>query len=920
MANRYWVGGTAAWDGTAGSKWSTSSGGGGGASVPTSADAVFFTNLSTGTCTISTGNTGALSINCTGFTGTLAGTAAITVSGGVTLAAGMTFTYSGPLTINGTGTITSAGKTFSPVTVSGAGITVTLGDAFTQGSSSTRLFTLTQGTLALAGFNLTCGVFSSSGSSTRAISFGAGGITLTHNSGSFTVLSMANMTNFSWTGSTGNEGFSYIRDSSTGTGVFTTGTTGGTVSNAVNITLRSAGAPTGSTCAITSGSYIKNLSIPSSSPQFIIPSLGGIYNACGNLDIFETDVIGSSNISPTFLASGTLRTNFNTLGSVTVNGSGITVTLIGALSIASSSTFTLTQGTLALNDFNLSTPRFLSNNTNARAISFGTGNIALTSTTAGTTVLDMGTATNFTMTTSGGGFTRNQAATATVTFGTTGGTTTNAPNLTVNAGASQLSITSGSYFKNVNFTGSTSVVLGGAGGGTVNIAGNVTLASGGTYTSIGFSLNASGTFTSNGKSITNSGVNGSGITVTLADAMTITAPSNNFTLTQGTLNLAGFTLTTPRFSSSNSNTRGINFGSGGGITLTSNDSDLFRMDTATNFTWSGTGGITATGGSGVGRFIFGQFGGATSSNVLNLTIATASGLVVEFTAGSSVKSINCASGNPSLQNLSGTTNLYGNLTLIAGVGSSYAAFAPTFLSSATITSAGTQLGNTTINGSGITVTLADAMTLGPANTLTLTQGTFTAANFNVTAGSFSSSNSNTRTLNMGSGTWTINDSGATAWNTATTTGLTVVPSTSTITMTSASAKTFAGGGLTYYNLNQGGAGALTITGSNAFNNITNSTQPATVTFTASTTQTLSAFGLSGTAGNLITVNSATPGSQFTLSKASGTVDAQYLAIQDSNATGGAIWNSLLTNGNVNNGNNTGWVFSLAGGNMFLMFN
>ena len=43
MADRYWVGGTANWDGTAGTKWATSSGGLGGASVPTSADDVFFT-------------------------------------------------------------------------------------------------------------------------------------------------------------------------------------------------------------------------------------------------------------------------------------------------------------------------------------------------------------------------------------------------------------------------------------------------------------------------------------------------------------------------------------------------------------------------------------------------------------------------------------------------------------------------------------------------------------------------------------------------------------------------------------------------------------------------------------------------------------------------------------------------------------
>ena len=40
MANRYWVGGTGNWSGAA--HWSTASGGTGGASVPTSADSVYF--------------------------------------------------------------------------------------------------------------------------------------------------------------------------------------------------------------------------------------------------------------------------------------------------------------------------------------------------------------------------------------------------------------------------------------------------------------------------------------------------------------------------------------------------------------------------------------------------------------------------------------------------------------------------------------------------------------------------------------------------------------------------------------------------------------------------------------------------------------------------------------------------------------
>ena len=141
--------------------------------MPTSADAVFFTASSgANTVTISTGNTGALSITCTGFTGTLAGSAAITVSGSVTLVAGMTVTYIGTLTLNGTGTLTSAGKTLGAVTINGSGITVTLGDALTSSGS----LTITQGTFTTSNYNVTLtGAvdFSSNTSSTRTINMGS---------------------------------------------------------------------------------------------------------------------------------------------------------------------------------------------------------------------------------------------------------------------------------------------------------------------------------------------------------------------------------------------------------------------------------------------------------------------------------------------------------------------------------------------------------------------------------------------------------------------------------------------------------------------------------------------------------------------------------------------------------------------------
>jgi hypothetical protein len=66
----------------------------------------------------------------------------------------------------------------------------------------------------------------------------------------------------------------------------------------------------------------------------------------------------------------------------------------------------------------------------------------------------------------------------------------------------------------------------------------------------------------------------------------------------------------------------------------------------------------------------------------------------------------------------------------------------------------------------------------------------------------------------------------------------------TINMTSASAKIFSGNGGTYPTLNQGG-GPLTITGTNTFNNITNTLSGATITFPSSTTTTFNNFSLAG---------------------------------------------------------------------------
>jgi hypothetical protein len=80
----------------------------------------------------------------------------------------------------------------------------------------------------------------------------------------------------------------------------------------------------------------------------------------------------------------------------------------------------------------------------------------------------------------------------------------------------------------------------------------------------------------------------------------------------------------------------------------------------------------------------------------------------------------------------------------------------------------------------------------------------------------------------------------------------------------------------------------------------------TLQLKAGTTSTVGSFVTTGT--NVKFLQATTPGSQATISQASGTDTVTYLHITDSNATGGAVWDATSTT-NTNGGNNTGWLFT-----------
>lgn len=358
MADRFWVGGTALWSNVAGTKWATTSGGAGGASNPTSADDVFFDAASGAVnCAIAVGNTGAKSINCTGFTGQLSGTATITVSGSITLVAGMTYTHTGTVAVNATGTITSAGKTFSAITFNGAGATFTLGDALTV----TNATTLTRGTLDLNGFTASTGTFSSSNTNTRSIAFGSSNIALTSTTASATIINMGFATNFT---SSGTGGFTRVQNATSGIDIGNSA--GSSSATAVNFTITSGFAQFG----ISVGSSLKNLDLT-----------GYTGFASGDPYMYGNLTLGaggsySSGFDVTFKGSGTLTTSGQQIVTLVCDTGGGTVTLGDSVSLSeiqvNSGTFTT-----SASNHSISTLRFESQTTNVRTINFNSSTVTV---------------------------------------------------------------------------------------------------------------------------------------------------------------------------------------------------------------------------------------------------------------------------------------------------------------------------------------------------------------------------------------------------------------------------------------------------------------------------------------------------------------------------------------------------------------
>lgn len=316
-------------------------------------------------------------------------------------------------------------------------------------------------------------------------------------------------------------------------------------------------------------------------------------------------------------------------------------------------------------------------------------------------------------------------------------------------------------------------------------------------------------------------------------------------------------------------------------------------------------------------------GGVAPTAADDVQLDASSGSVT-ITANAACRSLDCTGYTGTLRHMSSCMLTIGDgtagagsvaLKLVAGMtytrdsnSSSAITFASTSATVQTIDLGGQTVSQVTFDGAGGSWQLVSSFTSAAGGTLTHTRGTLDTNGQAVTILAYSSNNSNSRVLTLGASVVTIFDGGYRVWR-VNGTGFTLNAGTSQIILTGASAR-FTGGGKTYYDLLIRGTGTTDIEdGANTFHDLERSNAAAvTLTLpTSSFTALTGDFVASGTSGNLVTINSSSPGSAATLSKTTGTVAIDYVSIRDSTATGGASFYAGTHSTDVSG--NTGWVFT-----------
>ena len=224
----------------------------------------------------------------------------------------------------------------------------------------------------------------------------------------------------------------------------------------------------------------------------------------------------------------------------------------------------------------------------------------------------------------------------------------------------------------------------------------------------------------------------------------------------------------------------------------------------------------------------------------------------------------------------------------------------------TINTGSLTVGNATFNGIGGTTTLASTLTV--SGNFSFLGGNINLNGKNLNVPTFVSNTSETREITSSTGIGNISPSSGNFYTDQ-----------GTFTTSSNVIINMPGGGVGVTLTNNSNVGDIRLASGSVLNiktaaaanvtirDITTSVRPANINMSTTGTFNLSNLSLAGNAGNAVTFQSNSAGTQFYISKPSGTITASFLNIKDSNDSGGATW--LANNGtNSNGGNNTGWVF------------
>ena len=906
MAAKYWYKATGADNWATATNWYNGPGGTGGTtSIPTAADDVFLTGL--GTLTIAAAAT-CLSLDCTGFTGTLAGTSTLAFAGNITLGANMTLTYSGTATLGaGMCMFITNGKivTFNIVVNNASAFLAFESDLTT---TTTNSLTLTAGIAGFNGgayYNISIGSFVSTGAVARILGaylnlIGTGSVWNVSgtNFGTNSIITItdasASTKSVSHTATTGTGVYDYkgyFNIIGAGTGSYTL------TGNFININCWNTG---GASISFGTSTISGVLDWGLYGPIGITPNMNWnngattvTFNNDSNAIYFNSDM--------TITASATISVN-NPIATTTMVISNVynksltaPITVVGGTSstggiyiaegnLITTSTITLTSGVINYGAYvpgqgSVYCSALSTSNANPRQLVI----VDLYLTGSGT-LLTATTTTNLSL---------------------------SIDNIYV-SGTASLART---LALNTIFYPNTAVYLAGSGSGSITLAASTSGFFNVYVTNIGGAPVSFSTATINSL-IFSPGTNAvwsnsASQTLTIQGNFKIASSVGTPTLTPNIIlngiyastdlnidiALGGKALVTGTIVL-NQSVDGINF----------HFLDSFSMNAALNVTFANTVDFT------------GAFSGTT------LTVSKTS----EITFNSSLT----LSGSITLANdtvfyfnnsltLRGTTSCTTITHSALGIISVFAPLTATTSIVLNNVNGGifTSLNGATVTTNAFTITNGlvtlngNLSCIGP---LTLTTGQFIVnGNYNVTASSFISSGTTVRTLVLGKGIWTITSNGN-IWNIVST-NLTFNSGTSTINITdssSVSAIGFIGGSQPYYTLqlNRGtSTTSVTITGSNQFVNFIDlGTATHSLLFTAGTTQTIGNFAVNGTTGAQITLNSTTTAA-FTLSKSpAGLVNCDFLNIQHCLATpttGTWYAGTNSTNNQAVTTAGSGWIFT-----------